>query len=324
MLCFNDKFLTPGYIYTGLMMQRQWKDFYRDNTHTRVMMTYGDEYKLAATIEKWCKKGESQNSCFKTGSKRAWGYAVTQQLYTPKNAKKPSRAMDGLTEYFLNSCTSDCSTCDQDENLHFRNDYGGGYIGWPGKRDSYGVAWNSPNNAGITWGSERLMTPRSSDWDHPINFYVRGELEEDLGFQSSKVYQSCFAAKKAGEKKSGQYWVNPSGTEDGVGPKYTGLLYNGAKSKGKFPVYCDMTTDNGGYTLLATIHQSNMIYSSPKYSPNNQGTVHRGDPWFFEAEDLNVRKCNFFGLFLWALATQRVLREPSPFGCHHDQKLKSV
>ena len=276
-----------GYAYL-----RKWEQFYSKNSQTRIMMTYND-HKVAAQVVNWCAKKQSQRSCFKVaGSGYAWGYAIVNQLYTPKTPAGSGKyagsalTMPGTSESFLTSCTQDCSTCDQDENVHFRDDSVGWYNGWPGNGFSYGPSWRAPDTAGITWGKKsQLHNPTSSDWSYPINFYVRGETIEHLIFQSTTRYQSCKAALGKGEKKSGYYWLSPTSFGGGYGPKWTGNLYDGKAGDGAFPAYCDMERAGGGWTLLAVIHQSNSIFRSNSRSPKNNGGIHRGDKWFFEAED---------------------------------------
>ena len=66
-------------------------------------------------------------------------------------------------------------------------------------------------------------------------------LIDNLRLRAQSVFEpSCFALRQAGQSESGLYLINPVGNQSG----------------GPFEVYCDMTTDGGGYTFLKVLQAS--------------------------------------------------------------------
>ena len=135
------------------------------------MMKHGEKKWVAAKVMKWCNNKQSQASCFPAGSGggRAWGYTVME---TPYDA---DGSVGGSKRWYLNSCTADASTCDQDENLHIHEDKYKGYQGAGACKNGnkhYGLLWNSPQNSRVCWGKESVQGATWKVYDEPISIWV--------------------------------------------------------------------------------------------------------------------------------------------------------
>ena len=112
-----------------------------------------------ATVTHWYNHGDSTHHRY-------------ARITRPNDANGP---VPGTGDWYLSSCTNDHSTCDNDENVHFKQG-SGSYVHYGGWSQAYGVAWQGVNQAGIGWGNEILEEPTGDGhnaYASPLAMWVR-------------------------------------------------------------------------------------------------------------------------------------------------------
>jgi|GEM_PF-1043040 len=117
------------------------------------------------------------------------------------------------------------------------------------------LGYLAPTN-GFTWG------------DAPIYLKHRyrpstGEVLSATGTPPPPVYASCLDARDSGETASDVYTVDP----DGTGPI------------AEQDVYCDMSTDGGGWTLMAKFSQNDLVSEVPLATYEAYFGANGGELW---------------------------------------------